>query len=332
MVVSKGYGVVLVMMISFMAWMMSEMSFFQRFSISPLIIGLVLGMLYANTIRSHISTLFDSGIAFSAKRILRVGIIFYGFRLTMNDVVSIGFSGAMSAFVIVCSIFCIGYWLGKKVFKLDDEVAILTAAGSAICGAAAVMATESVLKSSAYKSAIAVSTVVLFGTLAMFLYPLLYRYVHLTPSQMGIYVGASLHEVAHVVGAGNALGESIAKVAVIVKMMRVMLLAPFLITLSWWMNRRVNDPFVERSITIPWFAVMFLVVIAFNSFGWIPDAGLIFINQCDTFFLTMAMCALGMESSFAKFKTEGVAPFYLAGTLFCMLMVLGWVLVRVTTI
>lgn len=103
---------------------------------------------------------------------------------------------------------------------------MLTSTGSAICGAAAVLGAEPVVKSEPHKTAVAVSTVVIFGTLSMFIYPALYRagILDLTPEQMGLYTGSTLHEVAHVVGAGNAMGKEISDTAIIVKMIRVMML------------------------------------------------------------------------------------------------------------
>ena len=95
--------------------------------------------------------------------------------------------------------------------KMDKDLALLTATGSAICGAAAVLGAEPVVKCEAHKTAVAVSTVVIFGTLSMFIYPVMYRagILDLDPEQMGLYTGATLHEVAHVVGAGNAMGKEI---------------------------------------------------------------------------------------------------------------------------
>ena len=143
---------------------------------------------------------------------------------------------------------------------MDNDLALLTATGSAICGAAAVLGAEPVVKSEPHKTAVAVSTVVIFGTLSMFIYPILYRagVFDLTPEQMGLYTGSTLHEVAHVVGAGNAMGKEISDSAIIVKMIRVMLLAPVLLIMSFALARRAvkaikgDKPFLLAAILYIW--------------------------------------------------------------------------------
>lgn len=327
-------GIVIVLIISVFVTFLSEFSFFKDLAISPLIIGILFGMLYANSIKKYFPQSFDKGVAFCTKTLLRTGIVLYGFRLTFQNLEEVGFSGVFTAFLIVSSTFIIGYLFGTKVLKLDREITILTSAGSAICGAAAVLATESVLKSPAYKSAIAVSTVVVFGTIAMFLYPFLFKLgiLNLSDSNMGIYIGATLHEVAHAVGAGEALGENASSNAVIVKMIRVMMLAPFLIVLSIWLlktavNSTIDNKDTKAKIIIPWFALMFIVVVAFNSFDLLSLQIVESINYLDSFILTVAMTALGMQTSFDKFKNVGLKPIYLASVLFLWLIFAGYFIV-----
>lgn len=326
-------GIVIVLFFTLLATFISDFSFFKNLAISPLIIGILLGMLYANSIKKYFPQSFDKGIAFCTKTVLRTGIVLYGFRLTFQNLEEVGIAGILTAFLIVSSTFIIGYFVGTKLLKLDREITILTSAGSAICGAAAVIATESVLKNPAYKSAIAVSTVVVFGTVAMFLYPFLFKLgiLNLSEANMGIYIGATLHEVAHVVGAGQSLGEDVSSNAVIVKMIRVMILAPFLIILSIWLlktavNTADNDT-AKNKIIIPWFAVMFILVVAFNSFDLLSLKTIETINYLDGFLLTIAMTALGMQTSFDKFKNVGLKPIYLASILFIWLIFAGYFIV-----
>ena len=327
-------GIVIVLFFALLATYFAEFSFFKDLAISPLIIGILLGMVYANSVKKYFPQSFDKGIAFCTKTILRTGIVLYGFRLTFQNLEDVGILGVLTAFIIVSSTFIMGYFVGTKILKLDREITILTSAGSAICGAAAVLATESVLKSPAYKSAIAVSTVVVFGTIAMFLYPFLFKLgiLNLTEPNMGIYIGATLHEVAHVVGAGQSLGENVSQNAVIVKMIRVMMLAPFLIILSIWLlktavNSTNNEEGKKSKIIIPWFAVMFIVVVGFNSFDLLSLKIVESINYLDGFLLTIAMTALGMQTSFDKFKNVGLKPVYLASVLFMWLIFGGYFIV-----
>ncbi len=324
---NKISGVLFVALFSICATFISKFSFFKNLGISPLIIGIILGMIYANTLRDVFPEKWESGIIFSTKRILRIAIIFYGFRLTMQNIIAVGIPGILTSITMVTFTFIIGYLAGTKLLKLDYETSILTASGSSICGAAAVLATEGVLESEPYKSAIAVATVVLFGTIAMFLYPYLYRagFVHISPVGEGIYIGGSVHEVAHVVAASNAIGGITAIDAVIVKMIRVMLIAPFLIILGLWLKSKgKSNGNNSKKVTIPWFAVIFIGVACFNSFHLLPEILVAQINKVDTFALTMAMTALGMETNIEKFKGVGLKPIYLALIMFIWLIVGGF--------
>jgi len=307
-------GVMLIALFSLSAFYIADFPVVKHLSLSPLVIGILLGMGYANSLRNKLPEAWVPGVVFSTKTLLRAGIIFYGFRLTYQNVVNVGLDAIVIDVLVITSVVFLGIILGK-LLKIDDEIALLTATGSAICGAAAVLGAEPVVKSKPYKAAVAVSTVVIFGTISMFLYPVLYRsgILHLSPKLMGIYTGSSVHEVAHVVGAGNAMGPDVAGTAVIVKMIRVILLSPYLIILSYFLarKRKATSSNEKTKITIPWFAIWFLVVIGFNSLNLLPASVVKLINSLDTFVLTMAMTALGVESNFSKFKQAGIKPFVL---------------------
>ena len=249
--------------------------------------------------------------------------------------IAIGLPGILVDVVIVGGTILLGMVLGK-LLKMDKDLTLLTATGSAICGAAAVLGAEPVVKGQPYKTAVAVSTVVIFGTISMFLYPALYRagLFHLDVEQTGIFTGSTLHEVAHVVGAGNAMGKEISDAAIIVKMIRVILLAPVLLIMSFLLARSAVKKGgaaaggEKRKITVPWFAFGFLAVIGFNSFDLLPQPVVTGINNLDTFMLTMAMTALGAETNFQKFKQAGAKPFLLAGLLYIWLFFGGYALAK----
>ena len=338
------HGVLLIALFSCAAFYIGSARVLTALSISPLIIGIVLGMIYANMLRMHLPETWVPGIQFCSKRLLRVGIILYGFRLTFQDIAAVGIAGITVDAIIVTVIVIGGYYLGK-LLKMDRETALLTSVGSGICGAAAVLGAEATVRSQPYKTTVAVATVVIFGTIAMFLYPLAYRtgILQLSPAQMGLFSGATLHEVAHAVGAGNALGDQIASTTVIVKMIRVMMLVPVLLILGIWAARRTrHEPSqtagAKGKVSVPWFAFGFLLVIGINSLSvflnsletplgfplWFNNI----INYIDTFLLTMAMVALGAETSFDKFKKAGAKPFILAGILFIWLIGGGYLLAR----
>ncbi|MFL1682484.1 YeiH family protein [Coprobacter secundus] len=330
------HGILLIALFSCSAFYIAEFPFIKKLSFSPLIVGIILGMLYANSLRNRLPETWVPGILFCTKQILRTGIVLYGFRLTFQDVVNVGLPAVFIDIIIVTGTLLLGI-LVSKLMKMDKDVALLTSTGSAICGAAAVLGAEPVVKSQPHKTAVAVSTVVIFGTISMFLYPAMYRagILELTPEQMGIYTGSTLHEVAHVVGAGNAMGTEISDPAVIVKMIRVMLLAPVLLIMSFCLAKFGNKGHAKTGtkskITIPWFAVGFLLIIGFNSLDLLPHAVVEGINSFDTFLLTMAMTALGAETSIDKFKKAGARPFILASVLFIWLLVGGYLMAKYLT-
>ena len=314
------HGILLIALFSFAAFYIAEIPVVRRLSFSPLIVGIVLGMLYANSLRNRLPETWVPGIRFCTKQVLRWGIVLYGFRLTLAQVAAVGVPAVVVDLIVVTVTILGGVLLGR-LLKIDRDTALMTSTGSAICGAAAVLGAEPVVKAAPHKTAVAVSTVVIFGTVSMFLYPALWRagILGLTPEQMGLYTGATLHEVAHVVGAGNAMGAEIADGAVIVKMIRVMMLAPVLLVMSL-LARRTKGGAGRAKVTIPWFAFGFLAVIGFNSLDLLPEAAVAGINSFDTFLLTMAMTALGAETSIEKFKRAGAKPFLLAGLLYLWLL------------
>ncbi len=333
-------GIFFIILFASAAWQISQMAFFITLGISPLIVGILFGMLYGNTFRRQIPDTYTGGISFSSKSLLRLAIVLYGFRLTFQDLVLVGLDGfALSLFMLV-STFLGGSWFGMKVLKMSRKLTFLTVAGSSVCGAAAVLATEPVVKGKIYESSIAVGTVVVFGTVAMFVYPLLYNYglLDLNAEQFGAFVGATLHEVAHVVAAGQAVSADAGNTAVIVKMMRVILIAPLLIFLGLWLKRNPDfedcedDPEDEFACTggkysfrnFPWFAVLFVVCVGFNSLNLLPAHIVQAINTFDIFLLTMAMCALGIQTDVEQIRKVGPKPFVLAAFLALWLMVGGY--------
>ena len=327
------HGILLITLFSCAAFYIGDMAFVKSLSLSPMIVGIILGMLYANSLRNNLPETWVPGIQFCSKRVLRIGIILYGFRLTFQDVTAVGLPAICIDAIVVTITICGGVLIGR-LMRMDKDIALLTSVGAGICGAAAVLGAESAIRAKPYKTAVAVSTVVIFGTIAMFLYPILYRngLFALSPNEMGIYTGSTVHEVAHVVGAGNAMGDEVSSNAIIVKMIRVMMLVPVLLIISYNVARKAlhgsSNGTEKGKVNIPWFAVLFLVVIGFNSFDLLPVGLVNWINTFDTFLLTMAMSALGAETSIDKFRKAGAKPFVLALILFAWLMLGGYALAK----
>lgn len=321
-------GLLFVTLFAVTAIYCSEFPIIRQMGISPLIIGIVLGMIYGNTLRMALPEKWVPGVIFATRTLLKLGVVLYGFRITFQDIAAVGWAGFAISVTMATTTFLLGSFVGIRFFKLDPETAILTSTGSAICGAAAVLATEPVLKSDAHKSAMAVSTVVIFGTLSMFLYPALFRagLFDVDASTFGMYIGGTIHEVAHAVAAGNGISPEAASSAIIVKMIRVMMIAPLLIGLGFWLSKKRGgaESGEKTKITIPWFALLFILVAALNSFNIVPKPMVDFWTKLDLFILTMAMCALGIETNFTKIKGVGMKPIWLALILFGWLTVGGF--------
>ncbi len=347
-------GIFLVAIFATAATLISNIEAVRSLGISALVVGIVLGIIFANTIHGKMPSAWEGGVTFSGKKILRFAIVFYGFRITFQQIGEVGIEGFMVSLLVLSSTLILGIFLGTKVFGLDRDTSILTASGASVCGAAAVLATEPVLKSEDYKTAVAVSMVVLFGTISMFMYPVLYAtiiapatgYLHMSPEVFGMYVGGTIHEVAQVVAVPASIpgaGETMANTAVIVKMTRVIMIAPMLIILGLVLGmlaKRSGGEVGKMQLVIPWFAVYFIGMAGLNSLihnytltAPIEIANMIKnaianINMIDTFLLTMAMTALGMGTRFAKFKGLGLAPIYTAGSMFIWLVVGGFVITQ----
>ncbi len=329
------YGLVLSAILALAANQLGNLKWMTDHGFSALTIAIVLGMIIGNTVYPHIAGKSGSGVAFSKQTLLRAGVVFFGLRLTFQDVAHVGIPAIIIDTIIVTSTFILSWVIGTRVFGLERKAAMLIGTGSAICGAAAVMAAEPVVKGRAEQVTVAVATVVIFGTLAIFLYPYLYSLnLPLLPhnaSAFGIYAGSSIHEVAQVVAAAGSVSADTANTAVITKMVRVMMLAPFLIALSVWLSR---DPSHQSEHTasgsthtpkmaIPWFAFGFIGVVIFNSLHLLPHSVVAFIIQIDTLLLAMAMGALGLSTHVSALRQAGIKPILLGLVIFLWLIIGG---------
>jgi uncharacterized integral membrane protein (TIGR00698 family) len=331
-------GLALAGAIAFAGIELGKIAWLQSHGISALTIAILLGMVTGNTVYARFAPRTAPGVAYAKQEVLRLGIILYGLRLTFQDIGQVGFAGIVTDALVLCSTFSLACWLGARLFGLDRETAMLIGAGSSVCGAAAVMAAEPVVRGRAEQVTVAVSTVVVFGTVAIFLYPALYHLnsqyhlLRLSPAAYGLFAGSTIHEVAQVVAAGRAVGEQAANTAVIAKMVRVMMLAPFLIILSAYLSRSKRRAHAHSHgtageaastparIVIPWFALGFVAMAGFNSLGVLPKAVTGSMIDVDTVILAMAMAGLGLTTHVGAIRTAGIKPLLLGAVLFLWLI------------
>lgn len=302
--------------------------------LSSLTLAILIGMVLGNTVYPNLAERLSVGVAFAKGQILRLAIMFYGFKLTLTQVSSVGLSAVMSDALVLTSTFLLTYWIGTRWLKVDKQTTLLIGSGASICGAAAVIAAEPVVKAEAHKVTIAVATVVVFGTVAMLLYPFLYHLGWLQPwlnaQQYGIYTGSTIHEVAQVVVAGNAVSPEVGDTAVVTKMIRVMMLAPFLLILSFALTKGSSDngkkpSFINRiqQVKVPWFAFIFIAIVLLHT--WVPMTASFerSMVMLDDVLLTMAMFALGLTTHLGAIKQAGVKPLILGAIMFAWLIVGG---------
>ncbi|MNK21885.1 hypothetical protein D3C87_401530 [compost metagenome] len=321
-------GLLLAGGVALAAMALAALPWLQAHGISALTLAIVLGIALGNSVYPRLAPQAAAGVGFSKQWLLRAGIVLYGLRLTFQDIGQVGVGGVLIDALVLTSTFALAWWAGTRWFGIDRESALLIGAGSAICGAAAVMAAEPVVRGRAEQVTVAVSTVVVFGTLAMFLYPALYPLtlahgvMPMSEQAYGVFTGSTVHEVAQVVAAGRAVSEGAADTAVIAKMVRVMMLAPFLVALSLLLARGGSaQPGAARAkIVVPWFAFGFVAVAGLNSLHLLPAAWVAIAMDVDTVLLAMAMAALGLTTHVSALRQAGMKPLLLA------LLLFGWLL------
>jgi len=331
-------GILLSTALGLVAVLLAGWPLLQAHGISPLTIAIIVGMLVGNTLYPSMKPWADAGVGIARTKLLRWGVVLYGFRLTLQDVGHVGWQGVLIDSLVLASTFILSLQIGTRLLKIDRTVAMLVGAGSAICGAAAVLAVQPLVRGKPEQASVAVTGVVIFGTISMFLYPFLYDLNHVWTvipgglSAFGIYLGSTVHEVAQVVAAGRQIGaDELAGTAVIAKMVRVMMLAPFLPILAAYIRaraRRLNkkggaiEEF-ECPVTFPTFALMFIAMVLFNSLDVVPHAVVALLIRLDNWLLAAAMAALGLSTHFDTLRRTGGKPLLLTFVLFLWLVAGG---------
>ncbi|WP_462165046.1 YeiH family protein [Pseudoalteromonas xiamenensis] len=319
-------GVVIVLVLALISQWLGSTKPFTSLGLGSLTLGIGLGAMIGNTLLHTLSPPVLDGVDFAKGPLLRLGMVLFGLRLTFSDIADVGVVGVVIDVVVVVSILCLAMLIGRKALGLDVQTSLLIGAGSAICGAAAILATEPVVKGAPHKVSVAIATVVTFGTLSLFAYPAIYHALPLTDAQFSLFVGATVHEVAQVVAIGSSINEHVADMAVVEKMVRVMLLAPVLMVLSSIVGRSTGDE--TKKVVIPWFAFVFIAVCAVNSLDFLSDLLRSWLLMVDQILLTMAMVALGLRTNLRTVCQVGKKPFLLAAVLYGVLLCGGLVLVQ----
>lgn len=275
---------------------------------SPMIIAILLGITLHNTIGTPRRAY--AGVVFSMRRVLRLAIILLGLQLTAQQVGEVGATGMGIIIATLLTTFVATKALGRLI-GVDRGLAELIAAGTSICGASAVIATNTVTRAHDEDVAYAVACVTVFGSLSMFIYPALPGLLHLDPQHFGLWSGASIHEIAQVVAAAFQDGQQAGEFGTIAKLSRVMLLAPLVLTLGLIVTARAarrGEDRVQAKAPLPWFVFGFIALIGVNSLHVVPLEAKHVLVPATTFMLTMALAAMGLETDIRKLRARGLRP------------------------
>jgi len=291
---------------------------------SPMIIAIVIGIAFHNIVGTP--SWAKPGVTFSLRRVLRVAIILLGLQLTASQVIAVGGRGLGIIATTLLATFVFTVWMGR-VLGVEPRLAQLIAAGTSICGASAVIATNTVTGARDEDVAYAVACVTVFGTLAMFGYPLLPHLLHLNPQQFGLWSGASIHEIAQVVAAAFQNGQRAGEFGTVAKLSRVMLLAPMVIGLGLMQRRNAGSSHSDLGLAaarppMPWFVLGFVALVGVNSLVAIPAEARGWIVAATTFLLSVALAAMGLETDIRKLAAEGFRPALLGA--FASLFIAGF--------
>ncbi|WP_095091145.1 YeiH family protein [Mesorhizobium sophorae] len=315
-------GIVLVAMITGVAFSARNVSGFALFS--PMILAVVAGMIYSNVLGTPAHA--KAGIAFSQRRLLRFAIVLLGFQLTLGQVVSIGAGGVGIVALTLGSTFLFTITLGRLI-GVDAKLAQLIAAGTSICGASAIVATNIVTDARDEDVTYAVASITLFGTVAMLGFPLLAPVLGLDQHAFGLWAGASIHEVAQVIGAGFQNGTQSGEIATVAKLTRVAMLAPMVIALGLMARRKSRNQSAARP-PMPWFVAAFVAVVALNSLVSVPADVKSAMALATTIMLTMGLAAMGLQADISQLRSRGLRPLALAFSAFLFIGCFSLMLVK----
>jgi len=280
-------------------------------AIAPPVIALLIGIaLHGVAARP----LFNPGLTFAIKKVLRWAIALLGLNIAFSDISGLGVSTAAMVIFSMLVTLAAGVMFAR-VLKLGDSFGALAGAACAVCGASAALATSSVLPDTPERetnTAFVVITTNLIATLAVVAYPAFCAAVGFDERATGVFLGASIHDVAQVVASGYSVSKSAGNVALVVKLFRVFLLLPVVLGVGWWFARG-GAATGKAKVPAPVFALMFLVFVAVNSLGWAPALVKDALLGCSRWGLLMALAALGLNTSLTSIARVGLKPMIAVG-------------------
>jgi uncharacterized integral membrane protein (TIGR00698 family) len=282
--------------------------------VTPLIAAMAMGMVLRNAF--IIPSAYKLGIFFSMRQVLRYAVVLLGVRITFAKITGLGWEGLVIALVPLTVTMILTLLLGR-LMKVDSSQSVLIATGTSICGASAILTAGAITKSKEDSIIVAISSITIFGTLSMLLYPLIHRadLLHLTGEQYGLWAGASIHEVAQVIAAAFGGGEVSGEIGTIVKLTRVAALIPVAFIFSYLVANGVlkrGEGTSGAKVAFPFFLFGFIGMVVLNSLEFFTPKAIRWIELFDMFLLTMAMAGMGLETDFRQLRKVGYRPFFLS--------------------
>ena len=294
-----------------------------------LTVALIIGILWRAT--AGLPALAVPGTKFTARTILRLGIVLMGARLDFGLVAQAGPKVLfLDVVMIVLGIAGI-FWIGRK-FGVDAKLAMLVAVGTSICGASAVAAAAPVAKADEDETTLAVALMGILGTVGVLFYVFVGPFLGLSHMQLAVLSGSTLHEVAQVMAAAFTWGTATGDMGTLVKLTRVVLLAPALLVLGLVMGSGNGLRFSWKEPPIPWFVIGFLVVGVVGSVGLIPALAKTWLSNASVFLMVMAMAAMGLNTQLGMIKKAGMKVIYAGLAGFALLAVVSYTIIRVLNI
>ena len=278
--------------------------------LSPMILAAILGIALRNVL--GVGQRIRPGIGFSMRLPLRTAIVLLGLQLTLSQLASMGTEAFLIVALSLVGTFAFMLAAGRAI-GVDNGLTVLLATGTSICGAAAIVAANAVVRAKDSDVFYALGCITLFGTVAMFAYPPLAAVIGLGPAAFGVWSGASIHEVAQVVGAAFQYGQVSGEVGTIAKLTRVVMLAPVVLLLPFLVAERNEHSALEAKVPIPWFVFAFVAMIGVNSLVSVPPAITTIFAQITAFLLAVALAAMGLETDLRVLSSRGFRPLLLAG-------------------
>jgi uncharacterized integral membrane protein (TIGR00698 family) len=273
--------------------------------VSALLLVILLGMAWKSLAPVPEAAL--AGIRFAQRPVLRWAVAGLGFRLSLSELWKIGAPALVVVIVSTLSALVFGWWIARRL-GISEKLGLLLGVGGAICGASAVVAADSVVQAEKRDAALALGLITLLGTIGIVIYPLLHRPLGLSDFAYGVWDGASLHEMAQVVAAGFAVSDEAARVATVVKLARICLLAPVVLYLGWSLRHQHREAGVAKVSPVPWFLVLFVAFAVVNSLGVLPKPWIEALKTADLWLLCVGMAGVGLQTGFHDLRSAGMKP------------------------